>query len=87
MVLFSIHVIDSFEEPQDLSARFGCSVSVGEHSFAQMEDDVDRQKLLGQPSHQRGGQPVSDLDHLTLQVQVNKAMLIYSCLTGIEFQP
>lgn len=36
-----------------------------------MEDDVDRQKLLGQPSHQRVGQPVTDLDHLTLQVQVN----------------
>ncbi|KAK4005387.1 protein GDAP2 homolog [Daphnia magna] len=60
---------DSWEEPQDLSAKFGCSVSVGEHSFAQMEDDVDRQKLLGQPSHQRVGQPVTDIDHLTLQVQ------------------
>lgn len=63
--------IDSWEEPQDLSAKFGCSVSVGEHSFAQMEDDVDRQKLLGQPSHQRVGHPVTDIDHLTLQVQVH----------------
>lgn len=60
---------DSWEEPQDLSAKFGCSVSVGEHSFSQMEDDIDRQKLLGQPSHTRVGQPISDLDHLTLQVQ------------------
>lgn len=64
-------LLDSWEEPQDLSAKFGCSVSVGEHSFSQMEDDIDRQKLLGQPSHTRVGQPISDLDHLTLQVQVN----------------
>lgn len=70
--------LDSWEEPQDLSAKFGCSVSVGEHSFAQMEDDVDRQKLLGQPSHQRVGQPVTDLDHLTLQVQVNMRLTIYA---------
>jgi len=36
-----------------------------------MEDDVDRQKLLGQSSsnHRSSHQP--DLDHLTLQVQVN----------------
>ncbi len=62
---------DSWEEPADLGAKFGCSVSVGEHSFAQMEDDVDRQKLLGQSSsnHRSSHQP--DLDHLTLQVQVN----------------
>lgn len=60
---------DSWEEPADLGAKFGCSVSVGEHSFAQMEDDVDRQKLLGQSSsnHRSSHQP--DLDHLTLQVQ------------------
>lgn len=51
-------------------------MSVGEHSFAQMEDDVDRQKLLGQPSHQRVGQPVTDIDHLTLQVQVNIVQLL-----------
>lgn len=62
---------DSWEEPQDISAKFGCSVAVGEHSFAQMEEDVDRQKLLGQPSHQRIGHPTTDIDHLTLQVQVN----------------
>ena len=61
---------DSWEEPQDISAKFGCSVAVGEHSFAQMEEDVDRQKLLGQPSHQRIGSPATDIDHLTLQVQV-----------------
>jgi len=57
---------DSFEESQD--SRFGCSVSVGQHSFAQMEDDVDRQKLLGQPAPPRV-HPASDLDNLTLQVQ------------------
>ena len=62
-------LLDSLEDSQDLSSRFGCSVSVGQHSFAQMEDDVDRQKLLGQPTPPRI-QPASDLDHLTLQVQV-----------------
>lgn len=74
---FLLYFLDSWEEPQDLSAKFGCSVSVGEHSFAQMEDDVDRQKLLGQPSHQRVGQPVTDLDHLTLQVQVTKKTFFF----------
>lgn len=87
---FFTTLVDSWEEPQDLSAKFGCSVSVGEHSFAQMEDDVDRQKLLGQPSHQRVGQPVTDLDHLTLQVQVNYIVnkdvfiLDFSYRAGIE---
>jgi len=33
-----------------------------------MEDDIDRQKLLGTPSNLRI-QPVSEFDHLTLQVQ------------------
>jgi hypothetical protein len=79
VVLFPI---DSWEEPQDLSAKFGCSVSVGEHSFAQMEDDVDRQKLLGQPSHQRVGHPVTDIDHLTLQVQVN----IFFFIANVRFK-
>ena len=75
----NIGVVDSLEESQDLSSRFGCSVSVGQHSFAQMEDDVDRQKLLGQPTPPRI-QPISDLDHLTLQVQVYIFIFRLHCL-------
>ena len=57
------------EESRDFGSKFGSSISIGEHSFSQMEDDIDRQKLLGTPSNLRI-QPVSEFDHLTLQVQV-----------------
>ena len=60
---------ESWEESLDLGGSLGSNVAVGEHSFAHMEDDIDRQKLLGAPAALRL-QPASEFDHLTLQVQV-----------------
>ena len=50
---------------------------MGEHSFAQMEDDIDRQKLLGQPAALRA-HPASDIDHLAIQVQVRISLAHHS---------
>lgn len=58
-------------------SKLGSSVSVGEHSFAQMEDDIDRQKLLGQPAALRA-HPASDIDHLAIQVQVRISLAHHS---------
>ena len=40
------------EDATDLAAQLQTSLNIGEHSFSHMEDDVDKQRLLGgQPSY------------------------------------
>jgi len=36
------------DETVDLSAQLETSVNIGEHAFAQMQGDLDRQRLLGE---------------------------------------
>ncbi|RXG72291.1 Protein GDAP2-like protein [Armadillidium vulgare] len=44
----------NLEDSCELSSQLQTTLNVGEHPFAQMEDDIDRQRLLGnQPSYTR----------------------------------
>lgn len=46
------HKYEDVEDTADLAAQLHTSVSVGEHAFSHMEDDIDKQRLLGgQPSY------------------------------------
>lgn len=38
------------EETVELSTQLETSVNIGEHAFAQMQGDLDRQRLLGERS-------------------------------------
>ncbi|KAK8730517.1 hypothetical protein OTU49_008050 [Cherax quadricarinatus] len=56
------------EDSTDLASQFQSSVSIGEHSFSQMEEDIDKQRLLGgQPSYATADPEIasmtSDLQH------------------------
>ncbi|KAL7633838.1 UNVERIFIED_CONTAM: hypothetical protein RMT77_015794 [Armadillidium vulgare] len=45
---------ENLEDSCELSSQLQTTLNVGEHPFAQMEDDIDRQRLLGnQPSYTR----------------------------------
>ncbi|XP_050689363.1 protein GDAP2 homolog [Eriocheir sinensis] len=46
------HKYEDVEDSADLAAQLQSSVSVGEHAFSHMEEDIDKQRLLGgQPSY------------------------------------
>ncbi|KAL2719434.1 protein GDAP2 [Vespula squamosa] len=44
------HALHDDEETVELSAQLETSVNIGEHAFAQMQGDLDRQRLLGERS-------------------------------------
>lgn len=46
------HKYEDVDDATDLAAQFQSSVSIGDHSFTHMEEDIDKQRLLGgQPSY------------------------------------
>lgn len=56
------------EDSADLAAQFQSSVSIGDHAFSQMEEDIDKQRLLGgQPAYATAdpetASMTSDLQH------------------------
>uniref|UniRef100_A0A0N7ZB54 CRAL-TRIO domain-containing protein n=2 Tax=Scylla TaxID=6760 RepID=A0A0N7ZB54_SCYOL len=62
------HKYEDVEDTADLAAQLHTSVSVGEHAFSHMEDDIDKQRLLGgQPSYTTAdpetASMTSDLQH------------------------
>nr|XP_053648910.1 protein GDAP2 homolog isoform X1 [Cherax quadricarinatus]XP_053648911.1 protein GDAP2 homolog isoform X1 [Cherax quadricarinatus] len=62
------HTYQDVEDSTDLASQFQSSVSIGEHSFSQMEEDIDKQRLLGgQPSYATADPEIasmtSDLQH------------------------
>lgn len=58
----------NLEDSADLAAQFQSSVSIGDHAFSQMEEDIDKQRLLGgQPAYATAdpetASMTSDLQH------------------------
>ncbi|XP_042224075.1 protein GDAP2 homolog isoform X3 [Homarus americanus] len=56
------------DDSADLATQFQSSVSIGDHAFSQMEEDIDKQRLLGgQPSYATAdpetASMTSDLQH------------------------
>ncbi|XP_066974112.1 protein GDAP2 homolog [Macrobrachium rosenbergii] len=46
------HRYEDVEDSADLATQFQSSLSIGDHAFSQMEDDIDKQRLLGgQPAY------------------------------------
>lgn len=44
--------VPDVEDSADLATQFQSSLSIGDHAFSQMEDDIDKQRLLGgQPAY------------------------------------
>ncbi|XP_037774427.1 protein GDAP2 homolog [Penaeus monodon] len=62
------HKYEDLEDSADLAAQFQSSVSIGDHAFSQMEEDIDKQRLLGgQPAYATAdpetASMTSDLQH------------------------
>lgn len=63
------------EDSADLATQFHTAVNIGDHAFSHMEEDIDKQRLLGgQPSYATAdpetASMTSDLQH--------KQRLVYS---------
>ncbi|CAL4068407.1 unnamed protein product, partial [Meganyctiphanes norvegica] len=62
------HKYEDVDDATDLASQFQSSVCIGEHSFTHMEEDIDKQRLLGgQPSYTttdpQTANMTSDLQH------------------------
>lgn len=63
------------DESIELSAQLETSVNIGEHAFAQMQGDLDRQRLLGERP------PADPLADIMLKQMQQKER--YDCLKNI----
>lgn len=64
----TLFIAPDVEDSADLATQFHTSVNIGDHAFSHMEEDIDKQRLLGgQPSYATAdpetASMTSDLQH------------------------